>query len=146
MLLAQLAHALTLPTTDAAAGPLRSRLIKWVYGEMVDRQGESSLPDLARKLTTLPLGMDPKQMAGPPFELPYSLAVPDRGPDRWRLHLDFLEASKKISETIDPRLKSDPATADPILASLRNFDETDDMTGTGAGRRAFINAQTNSPF
>lgn len=48
--------------------------------------------------------------AGPPFELPYSLALSDHDPDRWRLFLDMFDASKTLAGT------------EPALASVLNSD------------------------
>ena len=39
-------------------------------------------------------------LAGPPFEMPYSLAIGARDADRWRLHRDLLLASKLYVQTL----------------------------------------------
>jgi hypothetical protein len=38
--------------------------------------------------------------AGPPFELPYTLSLPDRDSDRWRVHTDVFDASSRLIEKI----------------------------------------------
>jgi hypothetical protein len=38
--------------------------------------------------------------AGPPFDMPYSLVLPDTHADRWRLHRDLLEASAIEIDTL----------------------------------------------
>jgi hypothetical protein len=52
------------------------------------------------------LPLDPAQdgmRAGPPFEMPYSIALPAAERDCWRLHLDLLEASIALSDQIQRR-------------------------------------------
>jgi hypothetical protein len=46
---------------------------------------------------TLPLHKDDVEgvLAGPPFEMPYSLLLGARNADRWRLHRDLLLASQQ---------------------------------------------------
>jgi len=51
-------------------------------------------------------------VAAPPFELPYSLAVPSQERDRWRLHQSLLESSAELVARI--RAVAD----DPILQEL----------------------------
>lgn len=59
--------------------------------------------------------------AGPPFELPYTLALPERERDRWRGHLDVLVAIRQLLD--DLASTANPASAtnaqeQAILASL----------------------------
>jgi hypothetical protein len=66
---------------------LRSVLTRWAFAEM------KALSAVARILGTLPQH-DPVQiapdgrprLAGAPFELPYTMALPDRPADMWRHH------------------------------------------------------------
>jgi hypothetical protein len=58
-----------------------------VFGEMYN------LKAIAGLLVQLPLKSDPKERAGPPFELPYTLNFPTHETDFWRLHLDLVEAA-----------------------------------------------------
>jgi hypothetical protein len=48
-----------------------------------------------RRLATIGqrLMAQPAWNAGPPFELPYTLSLPDRDRERWRVHTDVLDAS-----------------------------------------------------
>ena len=63
-------------------------------------QGLSGLRGIANLLTTRPA----KQTAGPgdplhaaaPFELPYTLAIPDDEHSRWQLHLALLDGSNGL--------------------------------------------------
>lgn len=64
--------------------------------------GAGNLGDLALVLSGLDLregAGSPK--AGAPFTLPYSLAIPDREPDRWRLHYEVLLAARQVLDEID---------------------------------------------
>jgi hypothetical protein len=70
----------------------------------------SGLHEIAVKLTQLPNGAG--GVAGPPFELPYTLAVPDRAADRWLLHQDMIESCETLLAKLPDR------TANPILARL----------------------------
>jgi hypothetical protein len=63
--------------------------------------------------------------AGPPFELPYTLALPERERDRWRGHLDVLVAIRQLLD--DLASTANPASAtnaqeQAILASLSERD------------------------
>jgi Ferritin-like len=100
MLLADLAHALHLSGEDQSAVTIRGHLRDWAFTEM--RLG---IKAIAQTLTTLPLKetpdpADPAQ-AGPPFEMPYTLALPDDERDRWRLHLALLDTSSELISKIE---------------------------------------------
>ena len=62
-------------------------MLNRVFGEMYNLKAISGL------LVQLPLKSDPKERAGPPFELPYTLNFPTHETDFWRLHLDLVEAA-----------------------------------------------------
>lgn len=94
ILLTALAHALTMPVVHLGAPTPRKVLIKWVYDDMADTT--STLRDVADHLMELPLTDGAALHAGPPFELPYSLALPDQPAERWRLHLDLLGSSQAL--------------------------------------------------
>jgi hypothetical protein len=132
ILLTELLHWLMLPPN---ATDLRDRLQQWIFFEMHDRA--SSLRDLADKLATLPQRDSGDGVAGAPFEMPFSLALPDLGPDRWRLHLDLVDVSTSLIGQLDP------AGTDPLLQDVKQFDESDD--GSGSGRRKFIMDKKDSP-
>lgn len=75
-----LSHSFSLEST-AVGGPQSPRglLISWTFGEMYN------LRSIAEILMALPLGGEAKDtLAGPPFEMPYSLALERREADRWR--------------------------------------------------------------
>ncbi|HTN98067.1 MAG TPA: hypothetical protein VL101_13935, partial [Nordella sp.] len=40
------------------------------------------------------------QFAGPPFEMPYSLTLPDTEADAWRVHREFLQGSIDVGKLL----------------------------------------------
>jgi len=93
----------------------RRTLIRWIYEDMADTP--SALRALADHLMELKLADGAAENAGPPFELPYSLALPDQPPERWRLHLDLLAGSQALVK----ELQRAGETA-VILVNLENRD------------------------
>jgi hypothetical protein len=114
MLLGQLAHFLRLDQEiyTSADGPqqgdrtARGLLLLGTFDEM------RHLTKIAGKLVQMPKDADGTVHAGPPFELPYTLNLPDSEPSRWRTHLDASRAATRLIET-----RLEPAT-DPFLAAL----------------------------
>jgi Ferritin-like len=74
----------------------RGLLIHATFGEMYN------LRSLAQILMQLPLaekkGSD--LVAGPPFQMPYTLRLPVDPVDRWHVHVDLLEASRCLAEQL----------------------------------------------
>ena len=99
MLLLDLAHALhrSGPYLEADGEPtLRGRLRDGTFLEMRGAR-HAGLRGIAKMLTTLPLKeTSGPARAGPPFELPYTLALPDGERDRWRLHLALIDSSRDL--------------------------------------------------
>jgi hypothetical protein len=90
LLLDLLSHALHLPgslTAEAAPSP-RGRLIAGAFGEMYNIRALSGII-MAQPLTY----PETEDRAGPPFEMPYTLQLPDLEPSRWRAHRDVLTAA-----------------------------------------------------
>jgi hypothetical protein len=109
----------------------RGLLLIWTFNEM------RRLKKIAGKLVRLPRDEPPGEAtAGPPFELPYTLNLPDREEDRWRTHSDVSRASVRlVRETLQA---GDPMdAADEFLADLVRLDEQDQAImrslATGAG-------------
>jgi hypothetical protein len=97
MLLLYLSHAFRL----SGAGPFhedtkaRGMIVHRTFGEMYN------LRSIGKIMVRLPLGLaKDKPRAGPPFEMPYSIALPAAERDCWRLHMDLLEASHTLNHTI----------------------------------------------
>lgn len=95
MLLMYLAHAFRLEAPLRASGRTpRGLLLSWTFGEMYN------LRSITEILMTLPMNDSTDVLAGPPFEMPYSLALGARDPDRWRLHRDLLSASQQYVQKL----------------------------------------------
>jgi hypothetical protein len=97
MLLTYLSHAFKLasPLESGGAPTARGYLIGGTFGEMYN------LRALAGILVEAPLDADASgQAAGPTFEMPYTLNLPDGEPNRWRLHRDLLHASRILVDEL----------------------------------------------
>jgi hypothetical protein len=91
MILMYLKHSFYIEAPpDHPSRSARGALVSWAFGEMYNIRSISEI------LMTLPLAPDSPILAGPPFEMPYSLALPARNADRWRLHRDLLTASIQL--------------------------------------------------
>ncbi|MEO8286283.1 MAG: ferritin-like protein [Chloroflexota bacterium] len=125
MLLAYLSHFLQTdgPLLDEGADyASRGLLNKWTFDEM------RHLSQVASKLATLPRTEvtegDPgsSDRAGAPFELPYTLNLPDREEDRWRTHAAVLDAAVHLEQSIEAAHTED--AQDVLLQSLMQSDST----------------------
>ena len=112
LLLGQLSHFLRLdhelysdtPGPQLGDRTDRGLLLIGTFDEM------RRLAKIAGKLVQLPKDDPPGAVhAGPPFELPYSLNLPDGEPQRWRMHLD---ASRAAVRLIRDQLQPDDVAAD----------------------------------
>ena len=130
MLLLDLAHALHFsgPLVDEAGNPTpRGHLRDWSFLQMRG-EGLSGMRGIARTLTNRPAketaAPDDPVHAAAPFELPYTLAIPDDEHGRWRLHLALLDAS------------------DGLVARLRSSGETggllDELASIDAASRTVV--------
>lgn len=95
MLLMYVSHSFRIeaPLKPSGRTP-RGLLISWTFGEMYN------LRSIAEILMTLPLHDRGDLLAGPPFEMPYSLSLPARDPDRWRTHRDLLRESQQYIDAL----------------------------------------------
>jgi hypothetical protein len=91
MILMYLKHSFYIeaPADNPSRSP-RGALVSWAFGEMYN------IRSLAEILMTLPVAPGSNILAGPPFEMPYSLELPARDADRWRSHRDLLTASIEL--------------------------------------------------
>jgi rubrerythrin len=92
MLLSYLAHTFHAPrTTDAAERDCRRGvIINRMFGEMYN------LRAIAAILVHLPLGPRSSQRCGPPFQMPYTLQLPEGEATYWTLHLDLIAATTDL--------------------------------------------------
>ncbi len=95
MLLVFLSHSFCLqrPLEGVPRTP-RGLVISWAFGEMYN------LRSIAEILMALPLHDDLALRAGPPFDMPYTLALPTRMEDWWRLHRDLICSSRGYMEKL----------------------------------------------
>ena len=127
LLLAFLSHFMrrNQPELYVAAGDAkgdrteRGLLLVWTFNEM------RRLKKIAGKLVQLPKDDPPGgTLAGPPFELPYTLNLPEREADRWRAHLDVSRAAVRlVRDAVRP---AEPAE-DDFLTDLVRLDEHDQV-------------------
>jgi hypothetical protein len=102
ILLAELSHIFhrqdpILPVTNDLQTP-RGKLRDWALETMT-----ADLSTIASILVTLPLkkgAAEGPPYAGPPFELDYTVTLPDREADRWRLHRDLITASRMLIDAL----------------------------------------------
>jgi hypothetical protein len=113
-LLFTLKHAFHVKAGDATDRPTaRGNLIAWTFGEMYN------LRSIAGILVTLPLCEDGgDERAAPPFEVAYTLALPDWDSDKWRVQRDLIRASERLIRQLD--LQKQPHRE--YLRALRDHD------------------------
>jgi hypothetical protein len=104
MLLANVSHAYTIPgpLTHEGLPTARGTIINATFGEMYN------VRSIANILVRTPRDRTGDDVAGPPFEMPYTLNLPEGEHNRWRLHRDLLQASvplvrKLLAITSDER-------------------------------------------
>jgi hypothetical protein len=115
MLLTYLSHNYRLPpASDSTQPQMRAGTLHRVFSEMYN------LRAIANILVRLPLANenDPRR-AGPPFELPYTLALPTAEDDCWRLHRELLVNSEILAGRLLPDA---PVEGKQYLAALRDLD------------------------
>jgi hypothetical protein len=114
MLLFRLKHAFfARPGEDTSEPTARGQLIAWTFGEMYN------LRAIAGILVQTPLGDgSADNVAGPPFEMPYSISLPDWDSDKWRAHRALIANSNKLTSLM---IQSGEAQSDYLLA-LKNND------------------------
>ena len=123
LLLNYLAHSFRISRSERVDRPnLRAMIMHRVFGEMYNLKTISGL------LVRLPRNDNGKdeERAAPPFELPYSLGLPDRDVDMWRRHENLLASSQQMCK----RLLADasPSTSKhPNAAKVQQ-----ELAGTGA--------------
>jgi len=115
MLLLYLQHSfyIEVPSLHPTRSP-RGALVSWVFGEMYN------IRSLSEILMGMPLRPGSNLMAGPPFELPYTLDLSSRSTNRWRAHRDLIMASIELIDTM-----LTPGQAEErYLRALRSADKT----------------------
>jgi hypothetical protein len=97
LLLTNLLHTFEYPSNLSETSHMTPRglLLHGTFGEMYNIRA------ISEALVRTPLTpKDRKRMAGPPFQMPFTLKLPVDGVDRWHLHLDLLRASKALADRL----------------------------------------------
>jgi rubrerythrin len=123
LLLGQLLHFLRLglecyvdtPGPSLGDRTERGLLMHWTFDEM------RHLKKIATRLVQLPKDDPPgEDRAGPPFELPYTLDLPDGERQRWRQHLDVSRAAGQlVRKQLGAELATDGFLIDLLEADRR---------------------------
>lgn len=90
LLMFGISHAFRVSGVD---GP-RGMIIHTSFAEMYN------LRSIAQMLVTTPLGDGSDQVAGPPFQMPYTLELPPEPDEVWRAHLAILDASFDVAREL----------------------------------------------
>ena len=119
----RLDHTLYTDVPGAQRGDRTAKglLLVWTFDEM------RRLSKIATKLVQLPKDDPPGPLhAGPPFELPYTVNLPEGEPQRWRTHLDISQAAVRL---VREQLQPDERVADrdDFLDDLLRRDEGDQL-------------------
>lgn len=134
MLLTYLAHTYRLGRASPDREPtLRGLTMHRVFAEMYN------LKALAGLLARMPLAApDDPRRAGPCFEMPYSLALPDDEDNCWRLHADLLASALHLGGEL---LADAPPEGQAYLAGMRDLDQQAMawIRGLRAGGRSWRN-------
>lgn len=125
MLLTDIFHVFQIDTSPSADPKLT--LLRWIRTEM-----RANIRGISTRLVQMPQHQGDTAgppFAAPPFELPYTLSLPDREPNRWRLHRDLLLASQALIVRILEKLNDEPGSLPAtLIQNLRSF-------ATGLGTR-----------
>src|SRR5262249_53896338 len=115
MLLVNIASAFKLagPLDDADSTTARGGLINRTFAEMYN------LRAIAGILVQLPLDAQTSKHAGPPFEMPYTLDLPEHPHDRWIQQRELFRAARIL---IEQTKQLAPPERQGFLASLEDSD------------------------
>ena len=93
-LLIDISHAFQITNHD-----LQKQLSRWA----IEQEMLPNIAGISSLLVRFPLRKEDAigpPFAGPTFEMDYTLALPDREPDRWRLHRDLIIATRALTKRI----------------------------------------------
>jgi hypothetical protein len=117
LLLTCLLHTFYYPSnlSEISQTTPRGLLVHGAFGEMYNLRALSEI------IVQMPLAADnAKRMAGPPFQMPYTLKLALDPADRWREHMDLLQASASLIECL--LLEHNPRGHRTYLLALRKVD------------------------
>jgi hypothetical protein len=114
-LLHNLLHAFDYPGNLSETSQMTPRglLVHATFGEMYNIRALSQI------LVQTPLeARNSRRMAGPPFQMPYTVRLPFDAADRWRIYFDLLAASATLTD----RLLGHTGAHEKYLLGLREAD------------------------
>ena len=137
MLLIYLSHSFRLSggTGTERDGRARGLVLNNTVGEMYNVRA------IAKSIVQLPCGgPDAGLRAGPAFEMPYSLELPQAERDAWQLHLDLLNAATPIVEGLKRNAREDALRylSDLALVDRRKAAAIEAILGRGGARSETI--------
>jgi hypothetical protein len=109
MLLSYLAHSHSPPGENGLARR-QGVVINRMFGEMYTMRAVADI------LSRHPLNAAGEQRAAAPFQMPYSLQLPDSDAAFWRLHVDLLAACRTLLEDTRIALSTDAEYAATLLS------------------------------
>ena len=95
-----------------------------------------NLRAVAGLLVRLPVSADQPDgaRAGPPFQMPYTLALPSTEANRWRVHRDTLDAADRLYGQLRDAFGPD-SEGQAYLAAVAQLDQIERAPGRAADRR-----------
>lgn len=103
------------PNSGHPARQVRDTIAGWAFDEMVN--GVGSIRDMAVLFVGLSSGID-GLLAGPTFELPYTVELSPRGPTRWKLYCELFATSAQ-SITQLQNMRPTPAESSALNGILK---------------------------
>ena len=121
MLLTNIFHALHLdrPLDEEP----KSKIFEWFFTEM-----SVNIRSISSFLVEMPQHQEDAAgppFAAPPFELPYTMSLADREPNRWRLHRDLFIASRMLVGRLQQMETDLTSRTSLFLANLSQLDTAD---------------------
>ena len=117
MLLTCIAHSFRLQRNSRPDVPdVRSGTLHRTFGEMYN------IKTISQILFRLPLTDEPgdERRAGPPFQIPYTMALPDDDADCWQLQRDLLVTAVDLATGLHKKARGDDCR---YLATQKNLNQ-----------------------
>jgi hypothetical protein len=118
MLLSLLTYLFRVPRGGPSGGARRAQILSRLFGEMYN------MKTVAGILVRLPVDDSPdSKLAGPPFQLPYTLGQSLSKASFWRMHLDLLDSAAALAdELLTQHASKTPSDGKRYLALMRETD------------------------
>lgn len=118
MLLSLLTYLFRVQRGDPSGGARRAQILSRVFGEMYNMKAVAGI------LVRLPVDDSPHgKLAGPPFQLPYTLGQSLSKASFWRMHMDLLDSAAAVAdELLTHHGSKTPPDGKRYLALMRETD------------------------